>query len=718
MVATRVCMYPDCPERSRTITNVLNGNFRCRDCHQATYCSRDCQSADWKRHRKPCRAWKELNHRIQSLSVDQLHQQYDQTNDTIQKIKSYISLEDKEKSRKGQEMTQSPNREPSLSTIVVPVSKHNNNNLKKSKPSKSPRDRSTKLEAKEYTPLSKAKKESSSALTGTLKDVQLHPSWNGTIEYMMHIHSYHINLYPKSPKDTSLSETLRGKQHQLYIQKIPLKKWNTTTKAIDTSSSSSSIQISLADIFSCILPKNLQIYSHSCYILSDGINIRLQCQSTVKMSGIKTSRTTADAPVVDFDASSSLSYHHQDSTQVSPFACKSCRASLLLNEIKHVVPLPTGHWNEIAEYLQCYDGKMPFSFTESDSVPLNMVWENPSLWVIHPVHLQMAVQPLHTDYLYETHSKTIPLLAAAGIPSWEPIVRDKPLQATDFMDEINQETILQQFLPLTCATCCSQLGYKSPQGYHIYRHRVISCLSSEIQEDSEQQIRKQPILSITGCPGSISIFVAQEMKRYAESHAVFSFFIAYPPNEKNHHSKSTPEKSEENSQTFGEPLDPNASIPITLLLHIVSWESTLETLTPTITGHPKPVAKVIYKLCNKIPPAFISDSITNQGTFQWTWGDLCCEYPNTYPTNSAKPMEKTIDDDENSIQKVNLDKKKVIRSVQIMLDSKDEWLELIKSVRECPFTFLQDIVSSTAGMILGKEATSDGSTGMAAIPLC
>jgi hypothetical protein len=57
-------------------------------------------------------------------------------------------------------------------------------------------------------------------------------------------------------------------------------------------------------------------------------------------------------------------------------ACKSCHSKLFTNsiqEVERILPLPSGYWDEIADYLMCYEGvrnsKSPWEYrwTKLDS---------------------------------------------------------------------------------------------------------------------------------------------------------------------------------------------------------------------------------------------------------------------------------------------------------------------------------------------------------------
>lgn len=288
--------------------------------------------------------------------------------------------------------------------------------------------------------------------------------------------------------------------------------------------------------------------------------------------------------------------------RIDKLECNSCQTTLLSEPIARVVPLPNGYWDEISDYLICYPGEPAVNFG-SALVPLESAWEDASAFVLHPDSLGTCVTMLQSVDPYGTHS--------SSASSWQPEGR--------------------QVETLCCSYCCSPVGIATNQGYHLYKHRLLGSSSS----------------------GTVPIFIANELKRYAESQAIFTFVVTMSSTKK------------------------------CLLLHVVSWDSKIINAA-TGAGTKKRVVKVIYEESSQLPHQE-EDDLTS-----WSWGglDLCCDPSSDVATTTNKQ-----------------------KSVILTLED-DEWTDLIQSIRSSQYYFPQEVVNATILIKLGKLSNEAGLAAM------
>ena len=76
---------------------------------------------------------------------------------------------------------------------------------------------------------------------------------------------------------------------------------------------------------------------------------------------------------------------------------------------------------------------------------------------------------------------------------------------------------------VTCANCCSTLGYVSDRDadtYRLYKH-LLDCGGP----DDIGSRRRRPVLSSSFADNTCGSFLAREMVSYAGSNAVFAFVV-------------------------------------------------------------------------------------------------------------------------------------------------------------------------------------------------
>ncbi|KAI2497880.1 HECT-like Ubiquitin-conjugating enzyme (E2)-binding [Fragilaria crotonensis] len=636
------CHYHKCPQQQSKLQSPSpdgSARFRCSQCKQATYCSKACQKGHWKKHRKACQAWSELNRHVQSLPLEEVHRRFQQTQHTIQELEAHQSaILDKTETETLNGIQNGIQFETSRDP-VAPV-----------QPPPTLQERST--EATRPKPL---------------LGITIRPAWNATIEAMTHLSSFQIKLKPLAM--------------DLITHNVP--DVAITFEPSHDDGNHKSILFSVGDIMSWILPVQIQEYTYSR--LSDCLSIRLKC------------RTTAESTEDDF-----MTAVPPVTSRIHQLHCKSCRVALLARPIDRIVPLPSGYWDEISDYLICYPGQPAVHFgSTTNTVPIDMIWEDPSVWVVHPDLVADTIQPLSGVDLYATRqsqslrsTRTTRRLRKSSSNSWKP-----QQQKQQPKDEDIDVFVIEQ---LCCSYCCYPLGLATLEGYYLYQHRLVLILEQNQgleqaqvspQSPSNQDSDHEGLTSSMTNRGSVAIFIAQELKRYAESQAIFTFIVTDDTAVHNRKTKSC------------------------LLLHVVSWDSILvHASASTNEIVPKRVVKVIYKVSSEVPSSDDDDDDDDeedQDISTWTWGglDLCCDPIVTTSAANRLPLDETLTAEAAT---TTISQKK-LNSVHLTLDP-DEWDELVESVTQCPYFFPKDVIDATIGVKLGMDEIGSNAS-MAAMDL-
>ncbi len=217
---------------------------------------------------------------------------------------------------------------------------------------------------------------------------------------------------------------------------------------------------------------------------------------------------------------------------------------------------------------------------------------------------------------------------------------------------------------LCCSQCCAPLGVasaESPETSRLWKHRLTTAT-----EDFAHH--------------SAGTFLANEMVRYAESKAVFTFVVVMPSVEQ-----------------MGSTTKP------CLLLRLLSWDTRLalsRDSTRTDQGVDmlcfRRVAKLIYE--ETVEPIASQLDVTS-----WKWGgvDLCCAIP-----EPRESLDKKSDVEATTHQ----------ASVRICLPT-EEWHKIRNSLREGSKLFSQDVASATITVKIGKVVSESDAIGLSILPL-
>ena len=243
-------------------------------------------------------------------------------------------------------------------------------------------------------------------------------------------------------------------------------------------------------------------------------------------------------------------------------ACGACGNSLLhkeglsptQNRIKKVLPLPTGYWDEITDYLSCYEGvgtlphrsraeetqgnwikfivvftnRLFVQFLQDPIISLSsssthaktgVVFEDGCSYLMHKDDLAESVSVLEIDgYGREPRTDLVEPESTQ--------VHDEILQEQDALEELIQmETDWRDLIggsTLCCNSCQSILGcaaVENTNNLRLYKHRLAH------REPTNGRLKKGDFVGDERRTFTCATFLAHEMVRYAESKAVFNFAV-------------------------------------------------------------------------------------------------------------------------------------------------------------------------------------------------
>ena len=256
--------------------------------------------------------------------------------------------------------------------------------------------------------------------------------------------------------------------------------------------------------------------------------------------------------------------------EANSMCCRACRQSLFHNTatVKRILPLPAGYWDEITDYLICYNGQPSIDFSLSSThAQEGAILEDAAAMIVHKDDVGESICHLCVVG-YGEDEKKLDFVEDDGIN-----FRGERV----WKDSVGGGTVC-------CTQCCTTLGFASleaPETLRLLKHRLST---SHTFDDSFQR-------------HSCDSFVAHEIIRYAESKAIFTFVVA------------------------------TASHKNCLLLHLLSWDTRLADSNESKhdamkrdTLRFRRVVKVIYEeTLDKAENSVV-------GSAAWNWGnlDLCC----------------------------------------------------------------------------------------------
>ena len=525
-----------------------------------------------------------------------------------------------------------------------------------------------------------------------------------SIEYLPNVKCYQITLTSKSC-DSSPSMIPLSK-HDLHFTMIPLeeeKNSNSQSTSLisyyeaklyqlkkDNHSATSSFlpagmnggNNKLHLLLSTILPissRTSQSTIPTARISTDANSISLRIQLQQDMTSLGTDDLLVDNLLEMKKGGSSSSFsttpsnNTSNASQLNHLCCRFCRNPIINTQknddntntptIRAVLPLPSGYWDKISDYLICYEGQAAIDFTSSSTNA-----------ILHTALEDDAILVLHTDDL--ASGGVVCLAGVMGYGEHSSMMSEQHLNNSGGLHHENggdgrassqvwkdnfasREIGVGRTNALTCANCCSTLGYVSEQDsntYRLYKH-LLDCEmppNNNIGFGSPPGAPAQDPFSEKYTCGS---FLAREMVRYAESEAVYTFVVGI---------------SDENYNWTGVH-NKNPHHGACILLRMLGWDTPMAVMGGSANGGReseeicfRKVVKVIYEVTSDHGGLTHAANSNSDDPLEWSWGgtDFCCLPPTG--KSQANP-----DDDEIAGAAVQTK----ASSIRIYF-SKQEWTDL------------------------------------------
>lgn len=347
---------------------------------------------------------------------------------------------------------------------------------------------------------------------------------------------------------------------------------------------------------------------------SDSISIRMQ---------LPLGRDGADLAEDLVGGRAAMSNHGPATSapDLSRLRCRNCRSSIAnpSSEFRTVLPLPSGYWDDISDYLVCYEGQTAVDFDSSSvRVVPGMVLEDDAVLVLHRSDLdEDSVNVGGRAKGYGEHSLGRGNNEVTSTMEW----RDGGSSATG-------SAIAR---PLACSRCLSTLGYAAGDDgdtCRLYKH-LLDCGGDQ----STPTPTRTPDDALAA--HTVGSFLAGEMVRNAETMAVYTFVVGV---------------SDESDWT-------RLSGPQThLLLHILSWDTVMaawdgggvvgkkgkavtvnkgtgDELPPRHSAEFTRAVKVIYEETGEEGGPGPANGDEEGAVWTWRCADFCCP-----PDNANGPL--------------------------------------------------------------------------------
>jgi hypothetical protein len=344
--------------------------------------------------------------------------------------------------------------------------------------------------------------------------------------------------------------------------------------------------------------------------------------------------------------------HFMKPDQANALACKSCGQGIFSNgAIERTLPLPSGHWEGLDDYLMCYEGQSTVQFGAiSSGAQQHCLLLDSTVLVAHADDMGSSVCVLaQTGYGEAAQEEANAVAGENDGTTWDP--SDAQARGSrPWREAVGGAT-------LTCSLCTQTLGvapFELPDSYRIFRHQLI-VVTSDSQE----------------CPlSTIGSFVANEMVRYAQTAAIYSFSIILDDDRK--HKKC-------------------------LMVRLLSWETHAAS-----SEHSRIDESGVHRLeWRRVAKLLFEETETeNTGPEQWMWNvDWCC------PPSAADTLVKASSIPMGSRSQVRL------------CLSLDDWGEFRNQLSRASSSQSQEVVEATFLAKTGRSVGLHDGMGLAAIAL-
>lgn len=728
--------------------------LRCSQCKQVYYCSRSCQSLAWKGkngHRHACRKSSsaaddasgqqqtvnatvvELIHHVQQMDCQTAYEQMCRAQDEIRRLQQKLQREENENEEK-----RVVEEERSASSTAAAAA---HNNQSSPKVDFLPKSATAIPEPKYDTSMKKA-----------------HGLWLDlggmcSIEYFPNIQCYHVTLLTNTTQQQASSSdllnfipTIRKDDLQFTMSPITIQ-----NRKSHSSSGIEFYEMKLAHLSSSpaaenplitlILPifkfyhqeddkkcspitTNISVDNHST------ISLRIHLKQLFEISdSFKSMNLTEYLLGSSIEGSSVFSPATTSIIDINHLCCRTCQSSIILlknnsnnntdsdstsststaaaattiTTIHSVLPLPSGYWDDIEDYLICYDGQANVNFNSSTMNAIrNVALEDDAVIVLHRDDVidgesrerggvcttrDVKGYGEHSSSLLRSYGNSISGIGAgSGGSSSEMITSISSTSSQLWKDKSAMK--VHKGNTLTCSNCCSALGFVSGNDsntFRFYKH-LLSC-----GNPSSSLKKEKNVFSKHTC-GS---FLAREMVRYADNEAIYTFIVGV---------------SDENDWTrMSRPSE-------CILLHMISWDSVVAGLDGSekdgeMNGDGvddaiqfEKVLKVIFDKTTDRGQHSSSVQDDNDDVTKWTWGriDLCC------PPSSSSSMADEASSPNNPQTKAS--------SVRIFI-SKQEWSGLEQALITGSAYFSESVKDAFVVSKLGMPVNGRHHASLSYLPL-
>jgi WD40 repeat protein len=603
---------------------------RCKQCQSVYYCSAKCQGQDWKNgHRQEC-----ANTKVRQGPLPAKIRSTDEALMYLEELGRLTTMNDDTGEAKEASLAtkQCVNSSPPCGASSVVRDSFDEKEEKEE-------DNPTKTNGTKNS--NDVSTSQAFALTGNVDGI--HPSVvSMLVEEMPQISCFQVTLKLSVGFDNIQS-------HELDITAEPASKPDKTLVVISNRSSDSKATLFAGEFIYPIRADDVSLQQEKEKDDKQSLNVitvRLPHEPNLASSGLlldsQSEQTTASL------------------TDINNAACGSCHMPLFLKDavatygtrprstIEKTLPLPQGHWDDIADYLICYSGQPIVDFTSGGVITqAHVALQDANLLCLHPSDVPKSVCVLAVSNYGETTNSSIGTDSdgteinkditggaaeqkATAVAATSAAIRgDRSWQG----DSTGGDSVT-----LCCTQCCAPLGFCSltnPDSWRLWKHRLAIIESTEARSfPTTAAIPNNAVpLAKTRPMASCMSFLAREMVRYAESKAIFTFVVGL------------------DQEVFADAKGKNNNRY--LLLRLLSWETAAAWSDKTTRGlaiSPRlkfyRVAKIIFEeVVDPTVNGLTKHQIGNEFALgqQWIWGgvDLCCP-PGTAGQHGALEMNGRI----------------------------------------------------------------------------
>ena len=434
----------------------------------------------------------------------------------------------------------------------------------------------------------------------------------------------------------------------------------------------------------------------------NSISIRIQFQQDFTTATTTASLDGSSLDLVDnllgIDPMSSFASNTTNIADLNYLSCRTCHNPITEQPssssntdqqyynsiIQSVLPLPLGYWDDISDYLICYDGQANVDFTSSTG----------TCAIRHTVLEDDAIVVLHQDDVIkrdknDTKRRGVVMVGVRGMKGYGEHSSGNSNGGKESSSKVWKDKSAirgEESRAISCANCCTTLGFVSESvdsnTFRLYKH-LLDC--GKPLTTNEEGSSSGNDNNVSKRCGSVSIFskytcgsfLAREMVRYAENDAIYTFIVGI--------------------SDIDDWTRVHASGPF-ILIRMLSWDTPMATIDndgKTTSLHFQKVVKVIYE---EVTSGTIKEQVgannNTDGSMEWTWrgADFCCP-----PNNTA--ASSGFDDKSGTTMQTKAS------SIRIFF-SKKEWTELRDTLVKRSIYFSDAVTDAVVMTKLGLSSTS------------